>query len=149
MTSSYTTFLPIGFSDLTEEEILIISIFRSWYEKKRPFDNIEAELLNSLRDNRIHSALSDLFLFFRSFVQLRLVHTHEQEVLSPTEEHLLAVLGRSHELSDIEPVVQRCHMSLSALNMAPRSINNINRKGCDLLQTKIAQSYRRFLNHTL
>ena len=91
------SYIPLGFSDLTQDEILLVSLFRSWYQKEQTSDLEENSLLDLIRIDRVVPILSDLCVFFRHFKHLRLVTINEQEILSLTEEDLLRVLGESME----------------------------------------------------
>ena len=131
--------VPLGFSDLNQDEAMLVSIFRAWYRQ----EDSEEKLRDQLQKDRVSPALTALFQFFRCFVHLRLVHVNEHEVLSPTEESLLAVLSVSAEPG--EAVTQRCRVQLMAAQIQPRPLSSIHRSGRDALQRKVAEGYQRFM----
>ena len=135
--------IPLGFSDLNQDESMLISIFRVWYTQKESQDEIEASLQMLLKEDKIYPALTDVFHFFRRFTHLRLVHINDNEVLSSTEEYLLKVLGSTDQYHD--SIGQRCRERLRSTMTILRPIDSIERSGYDLVQQKIAESYLKFV----
>lgn len=135
--------VPLGFSDLNQDELLLVSIFRIWYRQKQNLDAIESSILLRLREDKIYPALKDVFVFFRSFIYRRLVLVHDNELLSHTEEFLLEILGGTEEYDNFES--QKCREKLMAAMTLPRPMEYIERSGYDLVQYKVAQSYCKFI----
>ena len=145
--------VPLGFSDLTQDERMLVCIFRSWHrhasESPSSRTTFETHLREMLKLDRLCSALTDLFLFFRSFNFLRAVCVNEHEVLSPSEEDLLRILGTSTDTVKADTATHNCRMQLKAVHMLPRAIEDINRSGHDHLEAQIAKSYQAFLTFPL
>ncbi|MEM9459958.1 MAG: hypothetical protein AAGF11_37630 [Myxococcota bacterium] len=132
---------PLGFSDLTQDEALLVSIFRSWVRQASAQADFEQSARDLLRLDHIYPALDDLFVFFRSFCQRPEVHVNEHEVLSATEEQLLTVLGEQ-DARCRDTATDGCRATLRELSMKPRPTDEITRSGDDLLHAKLAQSYQ-------
>ena len=135
--------IPLGFSDLNQDESLLIEIFRKWYQEKKHPNDVERNIKERLQKDKIYTALEEIFTFFRHFICRRLILVNNNEVLSSTEENLLEILGSltgNHNLPN-----QRCRAKLRATMTLLRPIECINRSGHDFIQYKIAQSYRMFM----
>lgn len=63
--------LHIGFSDLNQNEILFIDIFRNWLNGGADHEEAEDQISRALRGNRIHAALDDVFNVFRQVEKVR------------------------------------------------------------------------------
>ena len=140
---------PLGFSDLTQHEAMLVSIFRIWYCQNASKEHLENSIRSSLQTDRIYCALSDLFTFFRIFVQHETVQINKFEVLSHTEERLIATLGSDQADDPANNVAQKCREKLLAIQMHPRHVNAIKRSGKDYVQAKLAQSYQKFMANPL
>lgn len=147
MNTTNSTYTPLGFSDLTQNEINIILLFREWYIQIQDRTSYEKKVLHILRQDKIYPCLKSLFVFFQHFIQLRLVHINQSEVLSPTEEYMLSILGLSTLMDD--DVTERCRIELLSLHKQPRPISSIERSGYDYLQHKMVQSYQKFMRNPL
>lgn len=135
--------IPLGFSDLNQDESLLISIFRIWYKKKENQGAIEHSIRTLLKENKIYPFLTETFIFFRRFTYLRLVHINDNEILSPTEEYLLQTLGSNEAYHDSESEQYRSQLLATMTLLRP--IEYIDRSGYDVVQHKIAQNYLRFM----
>ena len=149
MTNNPSTRLPLGFSDLIQDEAMIVSIFRSWYQQVSNRSGFEKDIKDLLHEDKLYPVLEDLFAFFRSFTHLRLVHVNEHELLSSTEEYLIAILAGSDNYNDVDNLAQKCRIYFQTAKINLRPIHQIKRSGYDLLQIKIAQSYQRFMKSPL
>ena len=135
--------VPLGFSDLNQNESLLISIFRKWYQERKHTNKVENSIKELLKKDKIYTALEEVFSFFRRFVYRRLILINDNEILSSTEEFLLEILGSSEENDNLPS--QRCRVQLQNVMTLPRPIECIHRSGYDLVQYKVAQSYRKFM----
>ena len=143
MTTDIQNIIPLGFSDLNQDESLLVSIFRIWYQQKNNKEAIESSISLLLKEDKIHPALNAIFVFFRSFIFRRLVLINDNELLSQTEEFLLEILGGTEEYDNHES--QRCRAQLLAAMTLPRPLECIERSGYDFVQYKVAQSYCKFI----
>ena len=139
--------VPLGFSDLNQDESLLISIFRKWYQERKERNKVESTIKELLIKDKIYSALEDIFTFFRHFIYRRLVLINDNEILSSTEEFLLEILGSPEENHNLPS--QQCRDQLQASMILPRPIECIHRSGYDFVQYKVAQSYRKFMLYPL
>ena len=139
--------VPLGFSDLNQDESLLISIFRKWYQEKKNPNKVEGIIRQLLIKDKIYSALEEIFIFFKQFIYRRLVLINDNEILSSTEEFLLEILGSPDENFDLPN--QKCRNKLAEAMILPRPIECITRSGYDVLQYKVAQSYCKFMVHPL
>ena len=119
ISSDYT---PLGFSDLTHDEAMIVCIFRGWHEHAPNRELFETRIRDRLQTSQIYAALTEIFQFFQRFTHLRLVHVHDNAVLSPTEEHLLAILGGSIDTPGLEGAALECRAKLNEVQITPRPI---------------------------
>ena len=147
MQNKHYEIVPLGFSDLNPDEVMLVSIFRTWYQQKQQQQEIENSIRILLENDVIYPALTEIFNFFRRFVYLRLVHINDNELLSPTEEHLLKVLSCTKEYQSSESKL--CREKLLSINIVSRPMESIDRSGVDFLNHKVAQSYLNFLNFPL
>ncbi|MEM9072694.1 MAG: hypothetical protein AAGE52_29570 [Myxococcota bacterium] len=133
---------PLGFTDLTQDEALLITIFRGWARDALETTEFEDATRDLFQNDRIRPALDDLFQVFHNFRERRGgIEISEEGVLSAAELQLLTVLDDSEDgLADC--AAHACCSRLTELAMRPRRTSTIPRSGQDDLEAKIARSYR-------
>ena len=85
----------IGFTDLTEDEALLVSMYRDWTDQRSDSDSVERELTRALSRDFIFPALGFIFSVFRKVSQEELAICGRGDVLSLQEERLLAAFSQS------------------------------------------------------
>lgn len=125
----------LGYSDLTDDECFIISVFRHWQELGPTRLAAEKRLSVRLRDDTLYEGLKYLFELFRSLPCSRSSQTLSRSaLLSETEEDLLTRLATEGRAYDAN--IQRFRQVLSLANVTIRPANKIPRSGHDqLLET--------------
>lgn len=111
----------IGFTDLTEDEALLVSMYRDWTDQRSDSDGVERELTRALSRDFIFPALAFIFSVFRKVSQEELAICGRGDVLSLQEECLLETFSQSSRF----PVG------------AVRSVGAITRSGRDEMTRKI------------
>ena len=132
---------PLGFADLTQDEILLVSIFRSWFSNGPEHTLCEKDLSHLLREDRIFSVLPQIFIYFRYFKHLRIITINNNELLSLSEVDLLTFLNSENQI----PAIKQCRKKIIEHHIDIRPVSNIERSGLDYLQLRIAESYNKFM----
>lgn len=125
----------IDFSDLTEDEQFLVSIYRDWRRFGTTVEQSEYNLAQLLRDDPIAEALGALFAFFRNYMPPCPEGCCDWDELSARDERLLRLLA-----SDGASCcgAQRCRSALAAVPLHLRAPQQI-------LTPKTAQRQRRRL----
>ncbi|MEO1318250.1 MAG: hypothetical protein AAFW01_16970 [Pseudomonadota bacterium] len=133
---------PLGFRDLTEDERLIVAVYRDWRAGGPTSAVAEHAIARHLQRDPLYGALEPLFALFR---QLSGVEASgmpfAEDVLLPSEERLLDILSAeppSHAASD---QAATCRDALRTAGVSPRSSNRIERSGLDATLFRIKESY--------
>lgn len=133
---------PLGFSDLTRDECLIVSIFRAW-KRARPTHSVaEHSIARLLETDEIYPALDALFAAFASLALAGLAEHGDSDVLVTSEEVLLDQLSTDDESKPSRQAVQACRSALQMARIELRPSRCIERTGHDLDMERIARSYR-------
>ncbi|MEM9292254.1 MAG: hypothetical protein AAGD01_11285 [Acidobacteriota bacterium] len=144
--------VPLGLSDLTQDECLIVSISRAWLRLGPTYAVAEHSIARLLQTDRIYPALDALFDTFRSLTPNRPAELPaESDLLSPQEERLLdrlALAPFTPENPD-EPLSREeinCRAALWLAEIELRPPDAIERSGRDQRMHRIAQSYQSLLH---
>ena len=140
-----TPYVPLGFADLTEDESLIVAIFRAWQQLGPTHAIAEHTIARVLQPDTIHPALSALFVLFGSFVQIYPGEANHTEVLSRSEEALLDQLAASEHPNLNRKDVHACRVALQQAKIQLRPLGDIPRSGDDLRLQRISMSYQMLL----
>ncbi|MEL6375865.1 MAG: hypothetical protein AAFQ04_01555 [Pseudomonadota bacterium] len=84
---------PLGFSDLTPDEELLIVLFRDW-QRRGPTRAVEEHALaRILQSDKFYPALSDVFFSFGKVAETEARHIADGILLSATEEKILTEIS--------------------------------------------------------
>ncbi|MGD1888065.1 MAG: hypothetical protein ACFB01_13270 [Cohaesibacteraceae bacterium] len=129
-------FTPLGFSDLTDDESFIVSVFRQWRGIGPARSIAEHHLATWLRDDVLHEGLQPLFELFVTLPEREKgVPMSDSSVLSATEAALLEEIGAEGHTN--KPGVGQFRDVLAAANVTIRSASEIPRSGHDSLTEAI------------
>ncbi|MEM6974131.1 MAG: hypothetical protein AAF577_15130 [Pseudomonadota bacterium] len=126
---------PLGFSDLTEDEALVVSIYRDWIGSGSSRADYEREIAGQLLHDPLHAHLTAVFAVFRDISKGVIGAIAPGPQLSHLEERLLDDLSqRLPTGSGVVPQVPERMIRPSA---------SIKRTGLDALLSKVnATSWR-------
>ena len=133
---------PLGLSDLTQDECLIVSISRAWRRIGTPRAVAEHSISRLLQTDRIHPALDALFAAFDSLFATDLAEGEDSDVLSRSEETLLDELSAEAPPDRLRPEVRACQAALRHARIELRPLPTIERSGHDRLVHQTARSYQ-------
>ncbi|MEM8962454.1 MAG: hypothetical protein AAGD38_13305 [Acidobacteriota bacterium] len=131
---------PLGLSDLTRDECLIVSISRAW-RLEPTHAEAEQNIARLLRNDPVYPALDTLFAVFPPLFANEPVEAEGSDLLSANEETLLDQLS-SEALHCLDYAVHACRTALRQANIELRPLGIIERSGHDRLVDRIAESYR-------
>ncbi|MEM6797425.1 MAG: hypothetical protein AAF725_25875 [Acidobacteriota bacterium] len=137
----------LGFSDLTEDERLVISISRDWRLLGPTRAVAEHRIARLLTRDRVYPALDALFLAFAPlFAEIDEPAAAELgDLLSRCEHELLDRLATG-EAGDRElPSVCACREALERARIRLRPSGTIERSGRDALELELSRSYFAFV----
>lgn len=134
--------VPLGFSDLTHDEWMVVSVFRAWQRLGPTRAVVEHPLARLLKADAIYPALDALFAVFVSFAANDPCETSHTELLSPSEEALLDELSAPHHPGACRLDVCACRAALRRVEIDLRPLREIHRSGHDLMLQRIAVSYQ-------
>ncbi|MEM9330646.1 MAG: hypothetical protein AAGA53_04925 [Pseudomonadota bacterium] len=127
-----TEFQPLGFSDLTEDESFIISIYRDWRRHWPASVLAERRLTERLRNDCLYDGLEPLFQLFRMYCQKEVFpQENNSALLSMAEETLLNEIGS--KAVEKETSVEQFQTVLKSANVNIRPASAIPRSGHDRL----------------
>ena len=124
----------LGFSDLTEDEALLVALYRDWIKQSENKAIFERNMLHVFSCDTIHSALGNIFLIFKNITTYTLPRSGVGDLLSKHEELLLDALAVNQMKIAGDEAASNC----SWPNVRPTG--EIHQSGNDFL------SYR--INHT-
>ncbi|MEM6357632.1 MAG: hypothetical protein AAF844_18385, partial [Pseudomonadota bacterium] len=133
---------PLGFQDLTEDERLIVAVYRDWRAGGPTSAVVEHAIARHLRCDRLYGALEPLFALFR---QLSGVEASgmpfAEDVLLPSEERLLDILSSEPPAHAASDEAAACRDALRTAGISPRNSDRIERSGVDATLFRIKESY--------
>ena len=138
--------MPLGLSDLTDDEYFVISVFRQWQRTCLTNEIAKGHLQEALRKDRLYPALQPLFKLFASLPsEIRTGQAVESALLSAVEETLLDEIGarseqRNPSVIDFQRVLDSTNGTVRSVSQIPRSGHDylfeiINRKTTDVYRT--------------
>lgn len=138
---------PVGFSDLTDDEALVIALFRNWRGIGPTQAIAEHTIARHFFRAQFHEVLGVLFSVFQFFGYGNGRQIADFDLLSEEEERLLDLLSdsRSGLLREPEAIVA-CRVALKAIAMSLRPASSITRSGRDRLLDRIDQTGRIWAN---
>lgn len=122
---------PLGFSDLNDDEIFVVSIFRCWQSPADDVRSAKTHLLANGRDHlcdNIHSLVS---VFEASHVDSRRSNRNRSSVLTLAEEDLLDEIGSDNSTPTQGIAVLRQILAEAGAKIRPAAA--IPRSGYDYL----------------
>ena len=123
---------PLGFSDLSDEESFVVTVFRHWRDSGPTRNAAEQRLCAYLRHDRLYGGLQPLFELFETFPSCHAsVGKQHSALLSPVEEAILNEIG-SEQQSRKPGAAEFCKV-VGAVNGTIRSTSDIPRSGHDCL----------------
>ena len=132
----------LGFSDLTEDECLLITLYRDWRRLGPTRAIAEHKIATLLQRDRSYLALDSLFAVFKEFGRVDAGDHDPTGVLSDAEERLLDLLSDKAPPEFDNDVIRRCRSELAAANIKTRPGHEIPRSGQDELMLRVTQSYQ-------
>ena len=81
--------IKIGFSDLTEDESLLIALFREWQSPGQTYTSAEQDIAQRLKHHSLYPLLNSIFLLFARFGSKDQYSLELGDVLTEREEQLL------------------------------------------------------------
>ncbi|MEO0959053.1 MAG: hypothetical protein AAFY66_11420 [Pseudomonadota bacterium] len=132
----------LGFQDLTEDERLIVAVYRDWRAGGPTSAVVEHAIARHLRRDRLYGALESLFALFR---QLSGVEASgmpfADDVLLPSEECLLDILSAEPPAPAASDEATACRDALRTAGILPRSSDRIERSSLDATLFRIKENY--------
>ncbi len=117
----------IRFENLSEDEQLLVSIYRDWRRFGTTVEQSEYNLGQLLRDDPIAAALPVLFAFFKASVSPCCDEDYDADWLCFSEERLLRLLA-GDDLVRKNYMAQRCRATLQAVPLHLRTPDQIRPK---------------------
>ena len=134
--------VPLGFSDLTQDECLVIALFRKWHRMGPTRAIAEHRLACLLQADTIHPALDSLFRLFSAFPLASDDRDGETDLLSEGEEMLLDLLSdQEHPEKDLA-LVRECRRDIESSEIRLRPSSAIERTGEDRILLRTADSFQ-------
>jgi hypothetical protein len=125
-------FIPLGFSDLTDDEAFVVSVFRHWQSCGATCEEAESSLAELLRNDRLYNGLRLLFDLFGTLPgQHRRTMKNDSSVLTAVEEALLEEIGSTGAMG--KRCVKAFQQLLAEKGTAIRPAPKIPRSGYDCL----------------
>lgn len=151
--------IPLGFSDLTQDECLLIALFRRWCSIGPTRAIAEHRLASLLQADDIHPALDSLFRLFGKLPQgARPGSTPgvprgaphggtrdtdgETDLLSESEEDLLNMLSAGDHPDRDLALVRQCRHAIENSGIRLRPASAIDRSGRDEILLRAAESFQ-------
>ncbi|MEM9421291.1 MAG: hypothetical protein AAF986_02090 [Pseudomonadota bacterium] len=131
----------LGISDLSEDESLIITVFREWRRLGPTRAVAEHKIAIALQQDKSHSVLNSLFELFNEMATSTYGRVDNTSLLTHTEESLLDLLS-TNPSSQRETRAKICTAALIKADMNVRPTSKITRSGYDEALLRIAQSYQ-------
>ncbi|MEM6619137.1 MAG: hypothetical protein AAF761_05215 [Pseudomonadota bacterium] len=136
----------LGFADLTEDESLLVSVYRAWRESGQAKVTAERAIAHALAHDSIHPALSAAFALFEAMDSRQPGLAGRSALLTLDEERLLWLLtpGRRQNAprgkgSPRDPA-RWCRKALDDARQNVRPLPAIARSGRDALEEKVAKA---------
>ncbi|MEM1384182.1 MAG: hypothetical protein AAF713_08580 [Pseudomonadota bacterium] len=134
--------IPLGFSDLTQDEQLLVAVYRDWRGLGPTVSIAEHAIARTLRRDKLYQALEPLFDVFRQVAAPeQRAAPQDSDVLTETEELLLDMLSDAGAEHDFGTVTARCQAALAASGVCPRMSESIPRSGIDRALTRASGGY--------
>lgn len=125
-------FIPLGFSDLTDDEAFVVSVFRHWQSCGVTCTEAESSLSQLLKNDRLYNGLRLLFDLFGTLPdQHRRTTKNDSAVLTSVEEALLDEIGSTDAMG--KRCVEDFQQLLAEAGTTIRPALNISRSGYDCL----------------
>jgi hypothetical protein len=123
---------PLGFSDLTNDEAFVVSVFRHWQYCAPACDEADRSLINMLSGDRLYDGVQPLLDLFKALPEWHRRKTrNDSSVLTSIEEALL------DEIGTVSTATNRCVKAFQQVLMesgtAIRPASEIPRSGHDQL----------------
>lgn len=125
-------FIPLGFSDLTDDEAFVVSVFRHWQSCGVTCTEAESSLSQLLKNDRLYNGLRLLFDLFGTLPdQHRRTTKNDSAVLTSVEEALLDEIGSTDAMG--KRCVEDFQRLLAEAGTTIRPAPKIPRSGYDCL----------------
>ena len=134
--------IPLGFSDLTMDECVLIALFRRWCSIGPTRAIAEHQLACLLQADSIHPALDSLFRLFDEIPCIAPFEDGETDLLSEDEEALLNLLSDRHHPDKDRAIVKQCRRDIKNSEIQLRPASAIPRSGRDEILLRAAESYQ-------
>ncbi|MEM7480028.1 MAG: hypothetical protein AAF481_02545 [Acidobacteriota bacterium] len=133
---------PLGLSDLTEDECLVVSISRAWRRLGPTQAVAEHSIARLLQKDRIYPALDALFATFGPLFADEPAEADASDLLSRSEQALLDRLTAEDVHQRQPPEVRACRAALGQARIELRPLGSIERSGYDRLMDRMSRSYQ-------
>lgn len=130
--------LSLGFSDLGEDEALVVWLYRSWQDHGPTRAIAEHRIAVLLRADRLHRMLGSVFEVYRALGRDPDFLASGRATLTPQELRLLRLLAAEAPAS-LE--ASSCRAALATTGVSLRDPARIPRSGRDRLEMAVADSY--------